>query len=190
MSVPPDSSLRRYCRLLVTGCDMNRGPQSSSSVGRLIAWTLAQKWPLPLPRSRYQRPPGHGSMVIGMATPSRRSLKGPSCSRSAAKVASRLALTWISCVTSMVSASRLNAGELMVVSCLGNGLLTLTLAGLRPLLDAGELVLPMAFEGARPVMQRSDGAGVGAVEHLAAVAANFDQADFEQNAKVLRNGRL
>jgi len=39
ISVPPSTSLRRYCTFDTTGEDMNSGPVISSRVGLLIAWT-------------------------------------------------------------------------------------------------------------------------------------------------------
>src|SRR5260370_1154273 len=64
-----------------------------------MACTVPQKWPLPSPRSRNQRPPGHGSSFIGIGVPSGISLERPSCSRSAANVASSDARTRISWFT-------------------------------------------------------------------------------------------
>ena len=40
--------------------EVDGGTLISISVGRLMACTWPQKWPLPWPRSRNQRPPGHG----------------------------------------------------------------------------------------------------------------------------------
>src|ERR1700677_1553624 len=98
ISVSPPSSLSRYWILLATGCDMKSGPLNSSKVGRLIACTMPQQWPLPSPRSRNQRPPGHASILKGIGVPSGFSLAGPICSSSAAKVTSMGALTRISWV--------------------------------------------------------------------------------------------
>lgn len=39
---------------------MNMGPDNSSKVGALITCTKPHRWPMPLPRSRYQRPPALG----------------------------------------------------------------------------------------------------------------------------------
>jgi hypothetical protein len=55
------------------------------------------------------------------------------------------------------------------------------------LLDAAQLMAPIAFKSAAPLVHRPDGIGVSAVEHAAAVAANADQADVAEDAKVLRN---
>src|SRR6202167_6608517 len=98
ISVSPPSSLSRYWMLLATGCDMKSGPLNSSKVGRLIACTVPQQSPLPSPRSRNQRPPGHASILKGMGVPSVFSLAGPICSSNAAKVTSMGALTRISWV--------------------------------------------------------------------------------------------
>ena len=45
------------------------GPLSSSSTGGLITCTCPHRWPMPLPRSRNQRPPGHCSSVICIDSP-------------------------------------------------------------------------------------------------------------------------
>jgi hypothetical protein len=86
----------------------------------------------------------------------------------------------------------LGAGELMFFSSDENEteILFGLLAGLCPLFDAGKLMPPVALECTSPFMQRPDRLGVGAIEHLAAVAAHVDEAHFEQYAEVLGNGRL
>src|SRR6185369_4010281 len=68
--VPPSTSLSRYCTFETMGNEANNGPANSSSVGRLMAWTFAQKCPLPSPRSRYQRPPGQASIFMLSDLPS------------------------------------------------------------------------------------------------------------------------
>ena len=50
---------------------MNIGPLSSSSTGGLITCTCPQRWPMPLPRSRNHRPPGHCSRIICIDSPLR-----------------------------------------------------------------------------------------------------------------------
>ena len=92
ISVPPSTSVSRYCTFETTGEDMNSGPVISSSVGRLIACTCPQRCPLSSPRSRNQRPPGHASIAIGNGCPSGVSLRRPICSSSASNVASSEAL--------------------------------------------------------------------------------------------------
>src|SRR6267154_1408963 len=42
MMVTPPDSFSRYCRFVITGLDINSGPQISSSVGFLIACTVPQ----------------------------------------------------------------------------------------------------------------------------------------------------
>jgi hypothetical protein len=54
-------------------------------------------------------------------------------------------------------------------------------------LDAAQLMAPISFKFAAPLVHRPDGLRVGAVKHAAAVAPNADQAHIAQNAKVLRN---
>src|ERR1700759_1150774 len=98
MIVTPSASVNRYWTLLATGADMKRGPTISRRVGRLMACTWPHKWPLLLPRSRYQRPPGQGSSFMGIAVPSGISLAS-SCSSRAANVTSSDALTRISWFT-------------------------------------------------------------------------------------------
>src|SRR5580693_7876030 len=85
------------------GMGHKQRPANSSNVGRLIACTLAQKWPLPLPRSRNQRPPGQASSLKSM---------GPlgesrccSSSRSDSKVTSIGAFTLTTCSIVMVQLS-------------------------------------------------------------------------------------
>jgi hypothetical protein len=93
---------------------MNSGPLISSSVGRLMACTTPQKWPLLPPKSRYHRPPGHGSSFIGIGLSSAVSLHGPSCSNNAANVASSEARTWISSVIFNVKSSIFIPVEIML----------------------------------------------------------------------------
>ncbi len=58
------------------------------------------------------------------------------------------------------------------------------------LLDANQLVTPVAFERRRPFVQRPDRLGVRAVEHVAPFAPDVHQADVAQHLQVLRHGRL
>jgi hypothetical protein len=55
------------------------------------------------------------------------------------------------------------------------------------LLDAAQLMAPIAFKFAAPLVHRPDGLRVGAVKHASAVAPNANQADVAEDAKVLRN---
>src|SRR5947209_7159257 len=57
-------------------------------------------------------------------------------------------------------------------------------------LDATELTAPEAFEFFGPFVKRANGFGIGAVKHVAAVAAYGDQADLMQDAQVLGDGGL
>src|ERR1700676_1808740 len=86
----------------------------------------------------------------------------------------------------------LGAGELMFFSsdCKELKILFGLLARLRAFLHAGQLMTPVSLKRAGPFMQRSDRLGVGAIEHLAAIAADVNQADFEQHAEVFGDGRL
>ena len=51
-------------------------------------------------------------------------------------------------------------------------------------------MLPEAFEGFGPFMKRADCLGVGAIEHVAAIAANVNQANVAQHPEVLGDRRL
>jgi hypothetical protein len=62
--------------------------------------------------------------------------------------------------------------------------------GLGTLFDAKQLVLPQAFKGFCPLMERADGLGVRAIKHLTSFAPGLDQADVAQHAKVLGDGGL
>src|SRR5690349_750842 len=49
---------------------------------------------------------------------------------------------------------------------------------------------PEAFKGFGPFVEWANGFGIGAVKHVAAVAANMDQADVLEDAQVFGNGGL
>ena len=51
-------------------------------------------------------------------------------------------------------------------------------------------MIPETFELAGPVVEGLDGVGVGLVEHLAAIAAHANEADFAEDAEMLGDGRL
>ncbi len=192
--VPPSTSLSRYCTLETKGNEANSGPTNSSSVGRMMAFTLAQKCPLPSPMSRYQRPPGHASIFMLRDLPSGVSLPGPSCSSSAAKVMSRGAWTWISWLMVRVRSSRVWVRWRSSFS-LGLGLRIRICEVWRTrrfgeFLHSMQLVLPVALEGPGPLVERAYRFGVGAVELLAALAAHPDQAHIAQHAQVLGDGGL
>src|SRR5256885_683739 len=167
---------------------MISGPLISSSVGRLIACTCPQKWPLLSPRSRYHLPPGHASSFMGTALFSANSLRGPSCSSSAAKVASSGARTWISSVMFSVKSSIFVTVEIMISPCRQFRLLVHT--GFRSFLDTFQLVSPVSLEGAGPVVQRADGIRIRAIELLPAVATQPDQANVSQHPQMLGHRRL
>src|SRR5258708_39206339 len=57
-------------------------------------------------------------------------------------------------------------------------------------LDAVQVMPPETLELAAPLVERPDRLGVGAIEHLAPVAAHADEADVAQHAEVLRDGGL
>src|SRR5713101_7262183 len=140
-----------------------------------MACTTPQKWPLPSPKSRYHLPPGHGSIFMGIGVPSMTSLCGPSCSSSAAKVTSRGARTWISCVTFSVKSSMLCAVGIMLSPWIQVRPDSVHLR-LGTFLDAIQLMPPVALECASPLVQRPDRRSVGSIELLAALAAHVDQA--------------
>src|SRR5215831_16439540 len=170
---------------------MKSGPAISSSVGFLIACTVPQKCPLPLPRSRNQRPPGQGSSFIGIGVPSCISLCGPSCSSSAANVASSDARTRISSFTVKDKLSIPGRVRVIFSSFLSwIGFCAATLSRFRALLDTAQLMAPEALEGACPLMQRPDGLGVRAVEHVPSLAPHVDEPDLAQNPQVLGDRRL
>src|SRR5580704_18733608 len=192
MSVPPSTSFRRNWTLWVTGKEVISGPETSSSVGRLMAWTWPQLWPLLLPRSRYQRPPGHGSIFSGMGAPSGVVLPGPSWVSIASKVTSSDARTWISLSSWITRSSILVAVKIIFAPWfeVSWGIRLFVRLALGQLLDFVELVLPEAFEGASPLVERANCLGVGPVKHVAAVAADTDEADVFEDAEVLRDRRL
>src|SRR5579871_5371005 len=146
------------------------GPETSSSVGRLMACTWPQWWPLLLPRSRYQRPPGHGSIFSGMGTPSGVVLPGPSWVSIASKVTSSDARTWISLSSWITKSSILVAVKIIFAPWFefSWGIRFLVCGAFGQLFDLVELVLPEALEGASPLVERADGFGIGSVEHVAA----------------------
>src|SRR5258705_4664005 len=57
-------------------------------LGGLMTCTWPQRWPVLLPRSRNQRPPGQASSLKGKGLPSGIWLSGPSCSRMDSKAMS------------------------------------------------------------------------------------------------------
>src|ERR1041385_3406196 len=87
------------------GYDMNIGPLSSSSVGGLMTWTKPHRCPMPLPRSRYQRPPGLASICRFRDSPSGLVFFFPNLSSTAGNTFSGGALISICCSTSSVRSS-------------------------------------------------------------------------------------
>src|SRR5882762_7134814 len=57
-------------------------------LGGLMTCTWPQRWPVLLPRSRNQRPPGQASILKGKGLPSGISLSGPSWARTDSKAMS------------------------------------------------------------------------------------------------------
>src|SRR5262249_30234999 len=88
---------------LIAGYDIAIGPQISRSVGGLITCTCPHRCPALLPRSRNQRPPGHGSIFRESNLPLGICPSGPSSSSTASKVTSRGAAILISLRMSKVS---------------------------------------------------------------------------------------
>src|SRR5580704_4807698 len=192
MSVPPSTSFRRNWTLWVTGKEVISGPETSSSVGRLMAWTWPQLWPLLLPRSRYQRAQARGSIFSGMGAPSGVVLPGPSWVSIASKVTSSEARTWISLSSWITRSSILVAVKIIFAPWfeVSWGIRLFVRFALSELFDPVELMAPVALEGGSPLMQRTDGIRVGSVKHVAAVAADADEADVFEDAQVLGDGRL
>src|SRR5207302_6167903 len=149
--------------------------------------TTPQKWPLLSPRSRYHLPPGHASSFIGMGLSSAVSLNGPSCSNSAANVASSGARTWISSVMPSVKSSILVAVEIIFPPWneVRARILWRIAFPFGAFLDAAQLVMPESFKCFRPLVKRPDRFCVGSIEHSPAVAPHIDQAHFEQHPQVL-----
>src|ERR1700675_262213 len=152
---------------------MNNGPLISSSVGRLIACTCPQTWPLLSPKSRYHLPPGHASSFMGIGVPSVISLCGPSCSSSAVKVASSGARTWISSVMFSVKSSMLCAVGIMAPPWFQIRPYAVHFS-LGTCLHAIQLVPPEALERARPLVQRPDPRGVDSIQLLPAFAPHLN----------------
>src|SRR5216684_3278976 len=127
------------------------GPLISSSVGRLIACTCPQKWPLLSPRSRYHLPPGHGSSFIGSGLFSATSLCGPSCSINVANVTSIGACTRISSVMLSVIFSIADSVEIIIPPEfeITSNPLHLLFGSLFQLL---QLMLPQLLKGASPLV--------------------------------------
>src|ERR1700761_1188623 len=124
-----------------------------------MAWTWPQLWPLLLPRSRNQRPPGHGSILSGIGSPSGRVLPGPSWVSIASKVVSTEARTWVSLSIWITRSSILVAVKIIFApwfeSSRGIGILFVGLA-LGEVLDPVELMAPVALEGGSPLVKRAD----------------------------------
>ncbi len=57
-------------------------------------------------------------------------------------------------------------------------------------LDSTELVPPITFEAAGPLMKGFDGLGVGTIENLSAITSHVDETDVAKHAKMLRHRRL
>ena len=136
---------------------MKSGPLISMQRRPLDGLDRPQKWPLPSPRSRNQRPPGHGFDDHRQRFAVRRFVRRAHLLEQRAKVASSEARTWISCVTLRVRLS--SDGAVM-----SHDLFSFDGSSLGALLDAHQLMTPVAFERSRPFVQRTDGLGVGAIE--------------------------
>jgi hypothetical protein len=59
-----------------------------------------------------------------------------------------------------------------------------------PLFHARQLMAPEALERARPFVNRPDGLGVGAIEHLAPLSPYVHQTDIAEHLEMLGNGGL
>src|ERR1700685_3646460 len=142
-----------------------------------MAWTLPQWWPWWSRRSRYQRPPGHGSIVSGMGSPSGLVLPGPSWVSIASKVVSSDARTCISLSSWITRSSIFVAVKIIFAPWFEGSWEIRVFVGLAlgEVFDLIELMAPVALEGRSPLMERADGVGVGSVKHVAAVAADADE---------------
>src|SRR6516165_5607343 len=169
------------------------GPQISRSVGGLMTCTWPQRWPELLPRSRYQRPPGHGSIFIGTACRRASALPGParparprrrfrSAPRSPSPCGSREnRLTAVPCPFSCSSFPGFGG-------CRRIDLFTRPALG--ALLDAVQLLAPELFKGLDPVVHSFQLLRLEAVDTLLAVLEHRHQADLAQHAEVLGDRRL
>src|SRR5579871_1391514 len=127
-----------------------------------MAWMWPQWWPLLLPRSRNQRPPGHGSIFSGMGSPSGLVLPGPSWVSIASKEVSSDARTWISLSTWITKSSILVAVKIMFAPRFEISWgIRLVRGAFGQLFDPVELVLPEAFEGTSPLVERTDRFSIG-----------------------------
>src|ERR1700761_7952140 len=126
-----------------------------------MAWTWPQLWPLLLPRSRNQRPPGHGSILSGMGEPSGVVLPGPSWVSIASKVVSSEARTWISLSIWITRSSILVAVKIIFAPWFEVrwGIRLFGRLALGEVFDPVELMAPVAFEGGSPLVERADGVG-------------------------------
>src|SRR6478609_2072997 len=61
---------------------------------------------------------------------------------------------------------------------------------LRAFLDARQLIAPVLLEPARPLVQRTNGAEVRAVQHLLSVSPDLNQTDVPKDPEVLGYGWL
>src|SRR5262249_38890722 len=188
------SAFKRYCTWLIAGYDMGIGPHSSRSVGGLITCTCPQRCPELLPRSRYQRPPGQGSIFIGNGLPPGICPSAPSSSRTASKVSSIGAAISISLRISKASTDwrSLVSVVMMLLSWDWEALISglLSRSSLGAFLNSVELMAPELFEGFHPVMHGFQLPGFEVVQALLALLRHRDDADLAQHAEVLGDSRL
>src|SRR5260370_6837942 len=172
--------MSRYCSFETVGYDINSGRQISSSVGGLIACTLPQKCPAPLPRSRYHRPPGHASSFIGIRPTPGASFSGPICS----SMVSNTTSIGAAISSSFKISSACTVCSLIVAAMLPPDSIPLLLLG--PLLDAPELMGPVTFIGLHPIVHGLQLLRVGPVQPLLTPFCHGHHPDLSQHAAMLR----
>src|SRR5260370_3766862 len=176
--------MSRYCSFAPAGYDMKSGAQISSSVGGLIACTLRQKCPAPLPRSRYHRPPGHASSFIGIRPTPGASFSGPLCS----SMVSTTTSIGAAIAASFKISSACSVCSVIVAAMLPPDSIPLLLLG--PLLDAPELMGPVTFIGLHPIVHGLQLLRVEPVQPLLTTFCDGHNADLAQHAEMLRYRRL
>src|SRR5437764_8974074 len=159
-----------------------KGPESSMSFGGLMTCTCPQKWPVLLPRSRNQRPPGQASILKGKGLPSGISLSGPSWARTHSKAISMGASMKISfwIFIEEISPPICTSGDSVVMRLMGILLFLCffySFAGFSfgTFFNAIELVNPEFFVHFGPVVNGFKALAVNAVKALAAFLAHGDE---------------
>src|SRR6516162_8823573 len=156
--------------------------------------TWPHRWPELLPRSRYQRPPGHGSNFMGNGLPSGIWLSEPSWSRTASKVISIGAAMSISLRTKNVctSSCSMTSVAMTVLSWvrLRRRIRPLACLFFSAPLDSVELVAPEVLERFGPVIHGFQLLCIESVHALPATLVHGHDPDLAQDAEVLGHRRL